>query len=114
MGHKIVAFELQCVNTLYLVIDKKSTPFAKKYYKISKIYLAEIPQWQGWQDLNLRILESKSSALPLGYTPKGYILLFYWQGWKDLNPRILESESSALPLGDTPKCAPFNDKATLF
>ena len=25
--------------------------------------------WQGWQDLNLRMLESKSSALPLGYTP---------------------------------------------
>ncbi len=25
--------------------------------------------WQGWQDLNLRMLESKSSALPLGDTP---------------------------------------------
>ncbi len=25
--------------------------------------------WQGWQDLNLRMPESKSGALPLGYTP---------------------------------------------
>ena len=25
--------------------------------------------WQGWQDLNLRMTESKSVALPLGYTP---------------------------------------------
>ena len=26
--------------------------------------------WQGWQDLNLRMTESKSVALPLGYIPK--------------------------------------------
>ena len=25
--------------------------------------------WQGWQDLNLRMTESKSVALPLGDTP---------------------------------------------
>ena len=25
--------------------------------------------WLGWQDLNLRMRESKSRALPLGYTP---------------------------------------------
>ena len=25
--------------------------------------------WQGWQDLNLRMRESKSRALPLGDTP---------------------------------------------
>ena len=25
--------------------------------------------WLGWQDLNLRMTESKSVALPLGYTP---------------------------------------------
>ena len=73
--------------------------------------MRSIPQWQGWQDLNLRMLESKSSALPLGYTPK-YLLGAYtatadahWQGQKDLNPRMLESESSALPLGDTPTFA---------
>ena len=27
------------------------------------------PTWLGWQDLNLRVWESKSHALPLGYTP---------------------------------------------
>ena len=26
--------------------------------------------WQGWQDLNLRMTESKSVALPLGYIPR--------------------------------------------
>ena len=26
-------------------------------------------RWLGRQDLNLRVLESKTSALPLGYTP---------------------------------------------
>jgi hypothetical protein len=25
--------------------------------------------WLGWQDLNLRMTESKSVALPLGYSP---------------------------------------------
>ena len=29
--------------------------------------------WQGWQDLNLRMTESKSVALPLGDTPMLYI-----------------------------------------
>ena len=28
-----------------------------------------MPKWLGWQDLNLRVRESKSLALPLGYTP---------------------------------------------
>ena len=28
--------------------------------------------WLGWQDLNLRMQESKSCALPLGDTPMGY------------------------------------------
>ena len=27
--------------------------------------------WQGWLDLNQRMRESKSLALPLGYTPIG-------------------------------------------
>ena len=26
-------------------------------------------KWLGWQDLNLRVPESKSGALPLGYIP---------------------------------------------
>lgn len=26
-------------------------------------------EWQGWQDLNLRMSQSKCDALPLGYTP---------------------------------------------
>ncbi len=31
--------------------------------------------WQGWQDLNLRMHESKSCALPLGYTPSSQTAL---------------------------------------
>ena len=33
------------------------------------IFLKNRSNWLGWQDSNLRMLESKSSALPLGYTP---------------------------------------------
>ena len=67
------------------------------------ILLPNKDKWQGWLDSNQRMLESKSSALPLGYTPmKGKDFKVFWQGRKDLNPRMLESESSALPLGDTP------------
>jgi hypothetical protein len=33
--------------------------------------------WLGWQDLNLRMWESKSHALPLGDTPKQQ-RFFYW------------------------------------
>ena len=39
--------------------------------------VSEILKWLGWQDLNLRMIESKSIALPLGDTP---ILKFV--GWK--------------------------------
>lgn len=27
-------------------------------------------RWLGWEDSNLRMAESKSAALPLGYTPR--------------------------------------------
>ena len=45
------------------------------------------PWWQGWLDSNQRMRESKSLALPLGYTPIGKrglgpnpIPLFFWGG----------------------------------
>ena len=37
-------------------------PAIKKFVRKERI-------WLGWQDLNLRMRESKSRALPLGYTP---------------------------------------------
>lgn len=42
------------------------TYFDKKI-RGSKAYFA--PTWLGWLDLNQRMTESKSVALPLGYTP---------------------------------------------
>ncbi len=49
--------------------------------------------WLGWQDSNLRILESKSSALPLGDIPISlYILFFYLLagvvGFEPTNARV--------------------------
>ena len=32
-------------------------------------FIGALENWQGWQDLNLRMSESKSDALPLGDTP---------------------------------------------
>ncbi len=76
--------------------------------------------WQGWQDLNLRMQESKSCALPLGDTPKNLrhfcdeftypfcrfdkICRHSLIGWggRIRTYAMLESESNALPLGDTP------------
>lgn len=46
-----------CNNTWFCCEQRK---------KIPKWYLFK---WLGWQDLNLRMKESKSFALPLGYTP---------------------------------------------
>ena len=40
--------------------------------------------WLGWQDLNLRILESKSSALPLGDIP----ILAGVVGFEPTNARV--------------------------
>ena len=47
-----------------------------------------IKKWQGWQDSNLRMLESKSSALPLGYTPikKAFRLLVARPGFEPGTP----------------------------
>lgn len=45
--------------------------------------------WLGRQDLNLRMRESKSRALPLGYAP-------IWGEWWDSNPRPPEPQSGAL------------------
>lgn len=47
--------------------------------------------WQGWLDSNQRIRESKSLALPLGYTP-------IWQGRLGIEPTqaVLETASPAL------------------
>ena len=52
--------------------------------------------WQGWQDLNLRMLESKSSALPLGDTPN------LWGGRWESNPRPQGPQSCALTNWATP------------
>ena len=49
--------------------------------------------WLGWQDLNLRMRESKSLALPLGDTPKSKIL---WGGRWVSNPRPQDPQSCAL------------------
>ena len=35
--------------------------------------------WQGWQDSDLRMHESKSCALPLGYTPIGFATIFVFK-----------------------------------
>ena len=64
--------------------------------------------WLGWKDLNPRMWESESHALPLGDTPlfgsifKSFSFIKFWLGWLDLNQRMRESKSRALPLGDTP------------
>ena len=39
--------------------------------------------WLGWQDLNLRMTESKSVALPLGYTPTVMSILVSRLGCQD-------------------------------
>ena len=54
--------------------------------------------WQGWQDLNLRMLESKSSALPLGDTP----IKLKWGGRWESNPRPQGPQSRALTNWATP------------
>ena len=55
--------------------------------------------WQGWLDTNQRMRESKSLALPLGYTPiKGGEIAekIKWGGRWDSNPRHPEPQSGAL------------------
>ena len=50
--------------------------------------------WLGWQDSNLRMIESKSIALPLGYTPK--FVFNIWGGRWVSNPRPQDPQSCAL------------------
>ncbi len=48
--------------------------------------------WLGWEDLNPRMTESESVALPLGYTPRAALILMTIQtqvkqnyAWRDKN-----------------------------
>ena len=71
-------------------------------------------RWLGWQDSNLRMAESKSAALPLGYTPSGIVTSGHrlvisddvlgipgegkiWSIRRDLNPRPPVPQTGALP-----------------
>ena len=54
--------------------------------------------WLGWQDLNLRMRESKSRALPLGDTPTPAYSLFLWGGRQVSNLLPPEPQSGALPI----------------
>ena len=49
-------------DNLYIIAD-----FSALVNKIFCLFWQNI--WLGWQDSNLRMTESKSVALPLGYTP---------------------------------------------
>ena len=69
--------------------DAKSALLAQKSRQgaISKKEIVPCPlmrkthtTWQGWLDLNQRITESKSVALPLGYTPLSYRSLPIFEG----------------------------------
>ena len=64
-------------------------------------------KWLGYEDSNLGMVESESTALPLGDTPTGCVQfpgrLLIWLGYEDSNLGMVESESTALPLGDTPR-----------
>ena len=62
--------------------------------------------WLGYEDSNLGMLVSETSALPLGDTPTGCAhkvnVFLKWLGYEDSNLGMLVSETRALPLGDTP------------
>ena len=63
--------------------------------------------WLGWKDLNPRMWESESHALPLGDTPisniqnSNPVKIFGWGG-RIRTYEMIESKSIALPLGYTP------------
>ncbi len=67
------------------------------------------------------VLESESSALPLGDTPLLNSLkdnewiraVLLWQGWQDSDLRVRKSKSRALPLGDTPVYGVSKETRTL-
>ena len=43
-----------------------------------KVFKKELPpQWLGWPDSDRRVRESKSRALPLGYTPITTVTLYH-------------------------------------
>ena len=72
-----------------------STNWAKGTFIVHKEWSCV---WQGWQDLNLRMTESKSVALPLGDTP----IYLLWGGWWESNPRPQGPQSCALTNWATP------------
>ena len=79
--------------------------------------------WLGWLDSNQRMRESKSRALPLGYTPLSEIksaragaalrpLRLFWGGRWDSNPRHSEPQSDALPTELRPPYQLFRENGT--
>ena len=71
---------------------------------MTKIYffIDEIILKLGWQDSNLRMAESKSTALPLGDTPKriiqlnNYCIVLGKKGFEPLTPWFVATCSSPL------------------
>ena len=59
--------------------------------KLHKCYTFIKYKWLGWQDSNLRIMESKSIALPLGDIP-----ILWGERW-DSNPRQPVPQTGVLP-----------------
>ena len=57
-----------CVWSVGKNCERKGVAFFYEHKKIEQ-ELDNFFPWLGWQDLNLRMRESKSRALPLGYTP---------------------------------------------
>lgn len=89
------------------VIDKSSVhhtkftwPAAAQNKKCSRSCISCI-RWQGQAGSNRRVTESKSVALPLGYTPakKGKKK---WGEWWGSNPRITEPQSAVLAASPHP------------
>ena len=64
--------------------------------KRRRLALSAVLFWLGWQDLNLRMRESKSRALPLGDTPPN--LKRIWGGRQVSNLLPPEPQSGALPI----------------
>ena len=60
-------------------------------FKAIRIFLF----WLGWLDSNQRMHESKSCALPLGYSPM-YLYYIKWGGVWDSNPRSPVPQTGAL------------------
>ena len=70
-----------------------------KHFKKTKYVFLNV--WLGWQDLNLRMRESKSRALPLGDTPTSGEAVQNknkWGGRQVSNLLPPEPQSGALPI----------------